>query len=166
MLQTTDQPVLWTRSSSHGSSLFTHYRLVAEVAAPFVRTGPPQRLPPLDTSFPWQWKTLCWKMPLLWGASGLRMPVSALLCGPGYLAQRKGWWPWVWASMKYRVIVSIQELPPSARDNYLKQRKQRVVVNGQASETLPVLSGVPHARLCNWALIYNRWVDECTSLSG
>ena len=116
MLQTTDEPVLWTRSSSHGPSQFAHYRSVAEVA-PFVRTGPPQRLPPLDTFFPWQWKTLRCKMPLLWGTSGLRMPVSALLCGPGYLAQRKGWWPRAWASMKYRVIVSIQELPPSARDN-------------------------------------------------
>ena len=108
MLLTTDQPVPWTKSSWHSPWESAHYRLVAEVEAS-AHSRPPQRPPPLGTFSPWRWKILYWRMPLIWGASGQRMLVSALVCGPGCLAQRKGWWPpWrgAWASMKYRVIVN------------------------------------------------------------
>ena len=52
--------------------------------------------------------------------------------------------------------------------DYLTQREQRVVVNGQTFKTLPVPSGVPQGSVIGplLFLIYvYRWGDRCTSIS-
>ena len=53
--------------------------------------------------------------------------------------------------------------------DYLTQRKQRVVVNGQTSETLPVLSGMPQGSV-KWPLLFLIYIDgvmdRCSPVRG